>query len=551
LEEDALGQARPDSFKVRRPFVGGTRQQAKDRSIVAVSDAVSGSEGRKWWTLGTVSVGVFMLLLDITIVSVALPDIASSFGASLSGLQWVIDAYALALAAFLLTAGLTADRFGRRLLFLIGLSIFTVGSALCGAANGIVFLSVARAFQGVGGAVMFATSLAMLSETFKGRERGIAFGVFGGITGLAIATGPVIGGGLVSGPGWRWIFFVNVPVGILVFAASLLRVDESRDPAPRKVDFPAFFTFSAGLGGLIYGLIRSNTAGWGSPTVIVSLAVGVVLLGVFLVAELIQREPMFDLSLLRVPTFDGGLVAAFAISASIFSALTYLILYVQDILGFSALSTGVRFLPLTLAMFFAATGAGRLTSLVPRRLLIAPGFVLIGIGLLLMRGLSVDSTWTHLLPGMVISGVGAGIVNVPLIATAVGVVHPRRAGMASGINSTFRQIGIAAGIAVLGALFISRISSTVTDHLAGTPLASRSHEIALAISGGPSGSTLSSVPANLRPVVQAAARAGFVNGLNFIMLISALLTFAAAVLSFFLIRERDFVAGQGQVHRGE
>ena len=501
---------------------------------------------RKRWTLGAVCVGVFMLLLDITIVSVALPDIAMSFGASLSGLQWVIDAYALALAALLLTAGLTADRFGRRLLFLVGVSVFTMGSILCGAANGIVFLSIARAFQGIGGAIMFATSIAVLSETFEGRERGIAFGVFGAVTGLAIATGPVIGGGLVSGPGWRWIFFVNIPVGILVFVLTLLRVDESRDQAPKKVDLPAFVTFSSGLGALIFGLIRSNTAGWSSVTVIASLAVGVVLLGAFVAAELLQREPMFDLSLLRVPTFGGGLVAAFGLSASIFSILTYLILYVQDILGLSALATGVRFLPMSLSIFVAAALAGRVTSIIPMRLLIAPGFVLIAVGMLLMRGLTVDSTWTHLLPGMVVGGVGAGVVTVPLVATAVGVVPPRRAGMASGINSTFRQIGIAAGIAVLGALFISRVRTTVTGQLAGTALADHSREIALAAAGGRIGPTIASVPAPLRPAVETATRMGFVDGLNFILLIAALLAFLAAILSFFLIRERDFVEGQGQ-----
>jgi EmrB/QacA subfamily drug resistance transporter len=504
---------------------------------------------RRWWTLGAVSVGSFMLLLDITIVSVALPDIATTFGAALSGLQWVIDAYALALAAFLLTAGLTADRFGRKLLFVIGVTIFTVGSILCGAASGIVFLSIARAFQGVGGAIMFAVSLAILSETFVGRERGIAFGVYGAVTGLAIATGPVVGGGLVSGPGWRWIFFVNIPVGILVLASTLLRVDESRDPTPRRPDLPAFVTFSAGLGAMIFGLIRSNSAGWSSVQVTVSLAAAAVLLGAFVAVEFLQREPMFDLSLLRVPTFDGGLVAAFGISASIFSVLTYLILYVQDSLGLSALATGVRFLPLSLSIFFAATLAGRVTSIVPRRLLIAPGFVLIGMGLLLMRGLTAGSSWTHLLPGMVISGVGSGLVNVPLIATAVGVVPPRRAGMASGINSTFRQIGIATGIAVLGTMFISRVRATVTDQLAGTALADRAHDIAVAAASGRGSSAIASVPAPLRSTVETAARQGFVDGLNFILMLAALLSFLAAVLSFFLIRERDFVEGQGQVQK--
>ena len=504
---------------------------------------------RKWWTLVVVCIAIFMLLLDLTIVNVALPDIAGSFNSSLSGLQWVIDAYALALASLLLTSGILADRNGRRRLFLIGVAIFTVGSALCGGATSMVFLSLARAFQGIGGAIMFATSLALLSESFQGPERGIAFGIFGGMTGLAVATGPVIGGALVTGLGWRWIFLVNIPVGVIVFLIARLRVDESRDPEPKRLDLIGFITFSTGLCALIFALIRSNRDGWSAPVVIGSLVAAAVLLGAFAAAELLRANPMFDFKLLRVPTFDGGLAAAFGISASIFSVLTYLILWVQGLLGLSALQTGVRFLPLSLSLFFTAAIAGRLTSFVPARLLIAPGFVLIGVGLLLMGGLTVTSAWTHLLPGMIVCGVGAGLVNVPLIATAVGVVPPRRAGMASGINSTFRQVGIATGIAVLGTIFVSHIRSNVVADLAGTPAGSASHQIADAIASGQVQMVLARVPAAARQVVESAARSGFVDALNLILLISALLTFLAAIVSFFLIREKDFVEGQGRAAR--
>ena len=504
---------------------------------------------RRWWTLGAVCLGVFMLLLDITIVNVALPDIASSFGASISGLQWVIDAYTLALAAVLLTGGILADRAGRRLLFLIGIGVFTIGSILCGSSTGIVFLAVARAFQGIGGAVMFATSLAMLSASFQGKERGIAFGIYGAITGLAIAVGPVIGGALVSGLGWRWIFLVNIPVGVILFAATALRVDESRDPTPRRLDLPGFATFSIGLGALIFGLIRSNTTGWSSVTVISALVAAFVLLAAFVALELLRRDPMFDFHLLRVPTFDGGLVAAFGISASIFSILTYLTIYLQNVLGLSALSTGLRFLPLSLCLFAAAAAAGRLTSTMPKRLLIAPGFVLIGVGLILMSGLTASSTWMHLLPGMIVAGLGGGLVNTALVATAVGVVQPESAGMASGINSTFRQIGIATGIAVLGAVFISHIRSTVTTQLAGTAMAGRSHDIAVAAASGRIGQIMGSLPPSARAGVAAATKLGFVHGLNLILLIAAILAFAAAVLCFFLVREKDFVAGQGSRSR--
>jgi len=457
---------------------------------------------RKWWTLVAVAAGIFMLLLDVTIVNVALPDIERSLDASLADLQWVIDAYALTLAALLLTAGSLADRFGRRLLFAIGIVIFTLGSLLCGLASSATFLALARAGQGVGGAIMFATGLALLSNAFEGRERGTAFGVFGAVTGVAVAVGPVVGGALTSGLSWRWIFLVNIPVGIAALAVTLREVEESRDPAARPPDWIGLVTFSAGLGALVYGLIRSTEESWGSTTVAGSLAAAAVLLVAFVIAEMRQRAPMLDLSLMRKPTFVGGLIAAFAISASLFSAFPYLVLYLQAGLGLSAIEIGVRFLVLSVPIFFTAAIAGRLSERVPPRLLIGPGFALVGVSLLLMRGIEPGMDWTHLIPGFIVAGVGAGLVNVPLASTAVGVVEPARAGMASGINSTLRQVGIATGVAALGAIFASHASETAR---------------------GP------------------AALGGLVDGLNAILLVGGVLALAAAVSSLALIRRRDFV----------
>ena len=498
---------------------------------------------RKWWTLTAVCTGVFMLLLDITIVNVALPDIQRAFHASLSDLQWVIDAYALTLAAFLLTAGSLADLYGRRRLFAVGIVIFTLGSLSCGIATSALFLEVARAAQGVGGAIMFATSLALLAQAFHGSDRGVAFGVFGAITGVAVAVGPVLGGALTSGESWRWIFYVNVPIGVLALLVTLGRVQESRNPKATRPDWLGFVTFSAGLAALVFGLIRSNTDGWGSSTVVASLATAGVLLLAFLVAEWRQTEPMLDLRLLRVPTFDGGLIAAWAISASVFAALTFLVLYFQNVLGLSAIATGIRFLPLTGAIFVTAGIAGRLTSRVPRRMLIAPGFVCIGAGMLMMRGLTSGSTWTHLLPGMIVAGIGAGLVNVPLVSTAVGVVEPERAGVASGINSTLRQVGIATGVAGLGSLFAGQVRTTVADRLSATPLHVHAHEIAHAISAGGVTHALTAAPAPFRTLIASAARAGFVSGLNELLLVGAAVAFAGALTSLVLVRERDFVAG--------
>jgi len=449
---------------------------------------------RKWWTLIAVSTGVFMLLLDLTIVNVALPDIQRAFHASLSDLQWTIDAYALTLAAFLLTAGSLADLLGRRRLFAVGLALFTAGSLACGLANGASALILSRAGQGVGGAIMFATSLALIAQVFHGRDRAIAFALLGGITGIAVAIGPVLGGVLTSGLSWRWIFFVNLPIGIAAFLVTLTKVDESRNPFAKRPDVIGFLTFSSGLAALTFGLIRSNDDGWGSRIVVGSLVASAVLLVAFVAAERIQREPMFDLGLIRTPTFSGGLIAALAVNGSLFSLLTYLTLYLQRSLHLTAAQTGVRFLPLTVAIFFAAGIAGRLSERVPHRLLIAPGFLLVAAGLFLMHGIDAASTWTHLVPGMIVAGIGAGFVNVPLAATAVGVVEPARAGMASGINTTFRQVGTATGVAVLGTVI--------------------------------------------------AGHANVIDGLNVILLVGAGIALTAALATFFLIRERDFVDAQ-------
>lgn len=505
---------------------------------------------RKWWTLATVCTGVFMLLLDLTIVNVALPDIERAFHASLSDLQWVVSGYALALAAFLLTAGSLADLYGRRRLFASGIVLFTTGSLLCGLATGSLFLTIARGAQGIGGAIMFATSLALLAQAFQGRERGLALGIFGATTGVSVAVGPVLGGVLTTDLSWRWIFFVNIPIGAVALALTLLRVDESRNPQAKRPDWAGFVSFSAALAGLVFGLIESQRDGWSSGTVLASLAASAALLVAFILAELLQTEPMLDLSLLRVPTFGGGLVAALVLNGALYSQLTYLTIYMQNSLGLSAVATGVRFLPFTCAIFVAAGIAGRLTSHVPRRALIGAGFLLVGGGLLLMRGLTPSSSWTHLLAGMIVSGAGGGLVGTPLVSTAVGVVEPGRAGMASGINSTLRQVGVATGVAGFGTVLSSHVRSSVADRLSGTALAGHAPAIAHAIAGGGAAQAIAKAPPPLRGLVAGSARAALVGGLNTILLVAAVIGFAAAAVSFVLIRERDFVdADPGAVER--
>ncbi len=502
---------------------------------------------RKWWTLIAVCVGTFMLLLDVTIVNVALPAIQSSLKASFSDLQWVVDAYALSLAALLLTTGSLADLFGRRRMFVAGLVLFSASSLACGLATTPLWLNLARGVQGIGGAAMFSTSLALLGSAFQGRERGTAFGAWGAITGLAVAIGPVVGGALTTGLSWRWIFLVNVPIGVIAVILTIARVDESRQPGARRPDPIGVVTFSGALAAFIYALIKVNTKGWGSSLIIACLAGAAVLLILFLIAEVLQRDgAMFDLGLFRKPTFTGGSIAAFALSAGLFSLFLYLTLYLQDVLRYSAFDTGLRFLTLSGGILLTSTLAGRLTANVPIRFLIAPGLAMVGVGLMLMRGLSADSGWTHLIPGFIIAGAGTGFVNPPLASTAIGVVTPERAGMASGINSTFRQVGIATGIAGLGSLFSHTVRTHIVSLLAGAPhvsgAASRSLAEAVAQGNG-ADSALAAVPVSARAAAAHAVRAGFVDGLNDVFLVGAIVVFAAALLTLVLIRSKDFEVG--------
>jgi EmrB/QacA subfamily drug resistance transporter len=497
---------------------------------------------RKWWTLLAVCLGTFMLLVDITIVNVALPSIQDSLHASFAQLQWVVDAYALALAALLLTAGSLADMFGRRLLFAIGLAVFTAGSLLCALATGPLFLVLSRAGQGIGGAIMFATSLALLAQAFHGRERGTAFAVWGAVTGVAVAVGPVLGGVITTGWSWRGIFFVNIPVGVIAMIVTVWRVAESRDPGRRTVDLAGFTLFTAALIALVYGLIRAGENGWGDVGVAACLAGAAVLLALFVAVEHFGSAPMFDLRLFRVPTFAGGSVAAFAVNGCVYAMVLYIVLYLQDLLGYSALQTGLRLLVMSAVTLPAAIASGRLSSRVPVRLLISLGLALSGAGLLLMAGLSAGSNWTHLIPGLVVAGVGSGLINPALASTAVGVVPHRSAGMASGINTTFRQVGVATGIAVFGTLFATRLTDGIIGSLRATPLAGQARGLATAVSQGEAGRVFGSLPAATRGTAVYATRAAFVSGLNEILVVSGIGALVAAVAALILIRRRDFVA---------
>lgn len=497
---------------------------------------------KKWWTLTVVCAATFMLLLDVTIVTVALPEIQQGLHASFTDAQWTIDAYALTLASVLLTSGSLADRFGRRLLFVIGLVIFTAGSLLCGLAQSPLMLILSRSGQGIGGAILFATSLALLAQTFHGKERGVAFGAWGAVTGVATGLGPVLGGVITSGISWRGIFLVNIPVGIFAIVVALSKVDGGGETHSNPVDWAGFSFLTAGLVSLVYGLIRAGEIAWSDSGTIICLVIAAILLPGFVVVETRVSHPMFDMSLVRVPTFDGGLLAAIAMNGSLYALFVYLVLYLQDDLGYSALSTGLRLLIVTAASFVAATAAGRLSAHIPVRWLIGPGLLLTGVGQIVMAGLSGSSTWTHLIPGFLIAGFGSGAVNPPLASTAVGVVPPMRSGMASGVNTTFRQIGIALGIAVYGSLFTSDLARGFRSALAQTPLAVRANQLLSSVEQGDPSQAFGAVAPAQKGQLATALHSSFASALDEILYVSAALAIAGGVGALLSIRQKDFVA---------
>jgi EmrB/QacA subfamily drug resistance transporter len=449
-----------------------------------------------------------MLLLDVTIVNVALPAIQKDLGSSFEDLQWVVDAYALALAAILLASGSLGDLLGRRSVFVLGLVVFSGASLVCGLSGTPLMLNIARAVQGAGGAMMFANSLALIAQEFPPDERGTALGIWGATTGFAVAVGPLIGGVLTDAFGWQWIFLVNVPVGVITLALTLMRVRNSeRDPSAR-IDWGGLVTFSAALFCIVFALIRGNDDGWGSTKIVALLLAGAVLLLAFVAMERRGDHPILDLRLFRIPTFTGAQIVAFSIHASIFSMFLYITLYMQNILGYTPLEAGLRFLPVSLLSFLAAPIAGKLAERYPVKLFLTTGLALIGLGLIEMHGVKPSDQWTTLLPGFILAGIGIGFVNPPLATAAIGVVEPRRSGAASGINSTARQVGTAVGIAALGAILQSKLT----------------HGLGAGSLGG------------------AAAAKAYIDALNDLFLVAAAVAFAGAACAAVLIRRRDFVS---------
>ncbi len=460
--------------------------------------AIFSEERRKWWTLAAVSFGLFMIMLDNTVVNVALPSIQSDLGAGLSELQWIVTGYALSFAALMLIGGKLADAYGRRLIFVIGILVFTGASLWCGLSDTGSMLIVARVVQGVGAALMNPATLSIIAATFPARQRGTAIGIWAGVSALALAIGPLVGGLLTQHLSWHWIFFVNIPVGVIAIAASFLLITESKDDTHESLDLPGLGTSALGLFALTYGLIEANTYGWTSGRITGAFAVAVVSLASFIVIERRRRAPMLDLTLFRSGTYAGANLAMLLVALSMFGVFFFVSLYMQNVLGYSAVQAGAAFLPMTILIILVAPVAGRLSDRFGSRWLMSTGMLLLGVQLLILSQLGPDATFWNLLAPFLIGGFGMALSMTPTAAAAIRAVPVEKSGVGSAVLNAMRQVGGSVGIALMGAIVAAEASG--------------------------------------RPEIE-----GFMAGFERALLVAAVIAFAGSVVAFALVRQE---AGQ-------
>jgi EmrB/QacA subfamily drug resistance transporter len=489
---------------------------------------------RKWLPLLTVCLGTFMLLIDVTIVNVALPDMAKDLKTSFGSLQWVIDAYALTLAALVLGTGSIADIVGHRRAYVAGLALFAVSSLACGIAPNAGALVAARAVQGVGAAAMFATTFALLNSSYTGRDRGTAYGLWGAVAGAAAAVGPIIGGVLTEALSWRWIFFVNLPVSVVAIALCVLVMSDAHEPVDTRVDVTGMITFTAASAAATYGLIRANEHGWASAGAWGMLIAAAVLVVVFVRVEIGSAHPMLDLALMRNRSFVGILIAGLLLTLAAFAALTYTSIWLQSILGLSPIQAGLTGLPLSAAAFAVSALIGRFLHKSHPGPIIGGGLLLIGagglLGALLVHG---SASWVQLVPGFVVIGLGVGLGTPTLGSAAMASVPPQRGGMAAGAVNTARQLGFAFGIAALGSVFAARAQSVLSsDRVAGAGRVARS------VAGGQAPALLRRVPATGRASLDHALHAAAVAGVQSTFFVAGVIGTIGGLLVIALVRPR-------------
>jgi EmrB/QacA subfamily drug resistance transporter len=415
-------------------------------------------ENRKWWTLGALAFALFMIMLDNTVVNVALPSIQRDLGIGLSELEWTVNAYALTFAVLMLSGGKLADFFGRKRVFLLGLVFFTLSSLACGLATTGEMLIGARTAQGVGAALMLPATLSIISATFPPRQRGMAIGIWAGVSAMALAIGPLIGGLVTEHIDWSWIFFLNVPIGVVGLIVGWFVIRESRDTsAEQRLDIPGLLASGIGLFALTFALIEANSYGWTDPVIVGLFVLSAAALAAFVLLELHQRAPMLDLSLFRSSTFAGANVVALLVTLAMFGVFFFMSIYMQNILGYSATKTGAAFLPMTILIILIAPIAGKSSDRIGSRALMTVGMLCLAASLAIFSRLGLDSNFWDFFPGLIVGGFGMALVMTPMTAAALGSVPVEKSGVGSGVLNTFRQVGGALGIAVMGAIVASYV----------------------------------------------------------------------------------------------
>ncbi len=496
-------------------------------------------DNRKWWTLGAMCFALFMLMLDNTVVNVALPSIQQDLDASISGLEWTVNGYTLSIAVLLVTGGRLGDIFGRRRMFLAGIVIFALSSATAGLAPDATALVISRVVQGAGAALMMPGTLSIIADAFPPHERGKAMGTWAGVSALALAIGPVVGGFLTEHVSWRAIFYLNIPVAIVAVAATIFAVRESRDTSVGKdVDYPGVAVLTAGLTALVLALVEGNAWGWGSPAILALFGTAALMLPLFVWVENRVKAPMVQFELLSDRNFLGAVVVALVITFSMMGVFFFLALYMQDILNYSPLEAGVRFLPSTLMIVGVAPVAGRLADRFGPRWLIVGGLILVSASLLTFSGIAVNSTYLDLLPGFMLLGIGIALTMSPMTSAAMNAVPVQKAGIASGVLSMFRMVGGSLGIAVTGAIFQGLVSSKLGDLLAGSGVDPTQQDAVSAQLGSGTVPHVAGLSAAQTKEVASAGGEAFVYALGNAMTVSAAIALGGAVVAALAIRTR-------------
>lgn len=485
---------------------------------------------RKWAPLLAVCLGTFMLLIDVTIVNVALPALTKDLGARFSQLQWVIDIYALALAALLLGAGSLADAIGLKKVYLAGLTIFALASLACGTAPSVEWLIIARGVQGIGGAAMFATTIALINTSYHGRDRGTAYGIWGAVSGAGAGAGVVVGGVLTQVLSWHWVFLVNLPISVVAIALSAVVFTDGERKRVR-LDVSGMILFTAAATLITFAIIRAGEDGWTARGPVIAFVAGLAALVLFVLVQKRHPNPLVDLTLLRSGAFTGATLASLLLSLSAFGSLALVSIWLQSVVGLEPLAAGLALLPLAGTAFLVAAGFGRFMNGVAPVGPIAGGLLLVGVGGLLLTLVHSGSSWPALLPGLIVIGVGVGLANPPLTSAALAAVPKERSGMASGIVNTARQLGLAFGVAILGTLFTSRAA----DVLAHDQVP-HSSDIASAVSGGQSAAVIARAPVAFRGQLDVAIHDAFASGLQSAFLLAAGVGLIGAVLCYRLLR---------------